>query len=124
MYFNDFRNYQVYAGTVAAPKSPKALARLIKRACYGIFPHVAAGHEQAPHSHCHILVAGTPTTGQLAKFQRRLADSDEVWLKTLTTQTAVELYRDYVLGIGRHTDKAIMPVLFIQSEVFFSPVRN
>jgi hypothetical protein len=120
----DLRDFQFYAGTVAAPRSQTALTRLIKRACYGIFPHVAAGHEQAPHSHCHILVAGHPTHEQLAKFQRRLPANSEVWLKQLTTFEAVGKYRDYALGIGHHKDKAIMPILLIQTEIFCSPAFN
>jgi hypothetical protein len=124
MIYNDLSSFQFYAGTVTAPRSEAALARLIKRACYGIFPHVAAGYEQTPHTHCHILVAGNPTEEQLAKFQRRLSGNSEIWLKQLKTFEAVGKYRDYVVGKGRYADKAITPILLIQTEIFCSPAFN
>lgn len=124
MNFNNLTNFQFYAGTVSAPRSEAAFTRLIKRACYGIFPHIAVGYEQIPHSHCHILVAGNPSQEQLAKFQRRLACNSEIWLQQLTTFEAVGKYRDYALGIGKHRDKAITPILLIQTEIFCSPAFN
>lgn len=120
----DLIDFQFYAGTVAAPRSQAALTRLIKRACYGVFPHVAAGYEQFPHTHCHILVAGNATEEQLAKFERRLSDNSKTWLERLKTFEAVGRYRDYALGIARHKDKAITPILLIQTEIFWSPAFN
>ena len=123
MIYNDLANIQFYAGTFSAPRSEAALTRLIKRACYGIFTHIAVGYEKIPHSHCHILAAGNPTQQQLAKFQHRLSEG-EVWLKQLTTLEAITRYRDYALGIGRYANKPIIAVLLIKSEIFFSPFTN
>jgi hypothetical protein len=124
MIYNDLNTFQFYAGTVAAPSSEAAFKRLIKRACYGIFPHVVAGYEQTPHSHCHILVAGNPTQEQLAKFKRRLSGNSITWLERLKTFEAVGRYRDYVVGKGRYADKAITPILLIQTEIFCLPAFN
>ena len=112
-----------YALTVPVRKSVPYTVRTIKRAVIQSFPHIIIVSEDEPYLHCHALVGGRVSETDLKTFGHKLRAIEGAWYKDLKTETAIAMYRDYILAINRHKDKGVgtKPAFFHNADALFEP---
>lgn len=123
-YEEDDYHVEYFALTVPVLRSLALTVRQIKRASYDTFDHIIITSEDHPHHHCHALLAGSPSVEGLERFVCRISKINNVWHKQLKTFKEVEFYRDYILAINRHEQKAAgtIPAYFKNGTIFFNPI--
>lgn len=119
---DDERLFEYYALTLPVNRSVSRAVRSIKRAAHDVFEHIIITYETHPYPHCHALLAGWLQKPDLDHFGFRLSNIKRVWVEQLKTSSEVKNYRDYIMAINRHENKAAgtLPAYFKNEELFFN----
>ncbi len=100
-----------FAFTIKDPRSHITLARLIKRAAYGVFEDLTVSVESRPYQHLHVLAATSEANPNIERFYQRCPPI--TWAEELDAQAA-ERFQPYILAQGHHAAKdcGTLPLLF------------
>ena len=109
LYYIMIKRY--FAFTIKDPRSHITLARLIKRAAYGVFEDLTVSVESRPYQHLHVLAATSEANPNIERFYQRCPTID--WAKEFDAQAA-ERFQPYILAQGHHAAKdcGTLPLIF------------
>ena len=100
-----------FAFTIKDDRSHITLARLVKRAAYGVFEDLTVSVESRPFQHLHVLAATSEASPNIERFYHRCPLI--TWAKELDEKEA-KRFQDYSLAQGKHAAKdcGTLPLLF------------
>lgn len=100
-----------FAFTIKDPRSHITLARLVRRAAYGVFENLTVSVESRPFQHLHVLAATSEANPNIERFCHRCPPI--TWAKELDAQEAQQ-FQPYILAQGRHAAKdcGTLPLIF------------
>ena len=101
-----------FAFTIKDDRSQITLARLVKRAAYGVFEDLIVSVESKPFQHMHVLAATRSANPNIERFFQRCPPI--TWAKELDAQKDFQQFQPYILAQDKHAEKncGTIPLLF------------